>query len=908
MNSLDWLRGDFTLLRLDSWGTAVAWSLSILLLLAFLAAHRRGGWSGWTGFLLRAMALLLLAILVLDPVTESSKPEPGSFLAAVDLSASISPDARKQVFEKLGDVLNQPMAAPVLLGFGSEARVLANDHADWKLLAGRDESSDPGDALAMLLLHRDAAQADVPLWLFSDGNLPQRVLPRPRGRLPRTRMVPLKTAPVKEVRVTHFKREEGAAVDQGAPFVATGFSTVEGPAECVVWVDGVMRRRIPLSLKAGETFEAHGVLPSSLSPGAHRLGVRVVPTDGEAAVRGVVDLIRVPHDTGVRLVTDHPGSPLVTALTTQEQPLQVVSQETFLSEPIVDANEVLILDRVPVPDLLDETVMAALARHVDRGGGMLFLPREDRAELVSPGMKPFSKLLPLLGLPPPPDPIEEEPKEEPPPLNTENEEPGEVDPNNKSKEEVLAPTLGLLLLVDSSSSMREENRLLLAIEASIAAAEVLHPEDYIGVIQFNTSANPVLELTKAGDRTRIKDRVSRIEARGGTSFGPPLELAKEILDPAPLGVKHVVLLSDGDSRPYLLKPLLTSMSDAGITVSTVGCGSQCNRDLLSDIAYWGKGKFLPAMDSKHVPRLFTVEAQRIIEETGARSRKDAEAAAEQEPQEPDLPTPLPPEEPTPEEPPRATPIHVARPTTYLADVPVLDTPGVMGFHPAVPVEGAWVSVETESREPIAAHAFVGNGRVAMWTLPLDGAWAQHLVALDEYPRLLSQTVRFLLPHPQPPRFQLDAQVSGRTLTVNVADRLQRELPRSLEMDVLDPEGAPAPMSFRRIGERSFESTVPASVTARMLHIRVRASKADGGGMGQAICEVPEIPELSHRSPHLEGLERWARSLEGELTPRVPDKWEIPLREVTTRQPRGRYLAMLLLGILVLDFLVWRYGR
>ena len=175
------------------------------------------------------------------------------------------------------------------------------------------------------------------------------------------------------------------------------------------------------------------------------------------------------------------------------------------------------------------------------------------------------------------------------------------------------------------------SKLRLGKEAAIASAEVLHPKDLVGLIQFNSQPSLVLELTPSGDKAEIVDRISRVEAAGGTDFGAALSFAQEIFAAESLGIRHVILLSDGYSKPFLAKRLVTAMADAGITVSTVGCGGGFDEATLSDIAYWGKGRFYPAFDANEIPQIFTIEAERVIKSTGARHRRDAEPPPPSEP-------------------------------------------------------------------------------------------------------------------------------------------------------------------------------------------------------------------------------------------------------------------------------------
>jgi hypothetical protein len=459
--------------------------------------------------------------------------------------------------------------------------------------------------------------------------------------------------------------------------------------------------------------------------------------------------------------------------------------------------------------------------------------------------------------------------------------------------------------------MREENRLLLAIEAAIAAARVLHPEDFVGVIQFNTKASAVLELTKAGNLALIEDRISRLEPRGGTSFGPPLELAREIFGASKLGVRHAILLSDGDSRPYLLKPLVTEMADEGITLSTVACGAQSNEQALSDLAYWGRGKFLPAHNAKSVPQIFTIEAQRIIKETGARSRDTVDPNKEQpKPNNEEPVTPPDPEEEKPKPPedhPEPTTIRNAWPAPYMQGLKIHEALGVMGFHRTRVRPWGWVSVETtESQDPIMAHGYVGRGRVIALSTALDGPWAAPLLVANDYSVLLSQSVRFLSPERGASRFQLEILNRGREAEVTVYDQFEEDLPTDLTFELLDGEGELIPFDVRDLSENEWVIAPGAHSSAASALLRVRS--ASRSGLGEAELHFDQPIELRDLPSDGNSPMRWATALGGELRTDSQVELEIPHRTHVVRDAISNDWYLLLAALLMVEFLLRRVVR
>ena len=74
----------------------------------------------------------------------------------------------------------------------------------------------------------------------------------------------------------------------------------------------------------------------------------------------------------------------------------------------------------------------------------------------------------------------------------------------------MKPPLALYMVLDRSGSMTGL-KVQLAKEAAIAAAEVLKPQDWVGVVAFDSFPHRVLDLTRARERQTIIDEIARIE-------------------------------------------------------------------------------------------------------------------------------------------------------------------------------------------------------------------------------------------------------------------------------------------------------------------------------------------------------------------------------------------------------------
>src|SRR6185295_17555495 len=147
------------------------------------------------------------------------------------------------------------------------------------------------------------------------------------------------------------------------------------------------------------------------------------------------------------------------------------------------------------------------------------------------------------------------------------------------------------------------------------ALDILEEQHQFGVIAFDSQPHEVVPLAPVRSKRRAEDLIDRIQASGQTNIYAALAIAYRSLQNAAPKTRHVILLSDGDTAPADFERLLKRMVEAHITVSTVAIGTAAERDLMADIARWGKGRAYYAEDPAQVPQIFVEDTQNVSRAT-----------------------------------------------------------------------------------------------------------------------------------------------------------------------------------------------------------------------------------------------------------------------------------------------------
>jgi len=147
-------------------------------------------------------------------------------------------------------------------------------------------------------------------------------------------------------------------------------------------------------------------------------------------------------------------------------------------------------------------------------------------------------------------------------------------------EKIIRPSAAVLIVLDASGSMGRmvsggfRTQQEIANEGAALAIETLDKTDLVGVIAFETDHRDVVPLGRNKHAKESADLVRSILPGGGTNLYPVLRAAMSKLNAVEADVKHVIVLSDGQSEgdPEQGVETARAMAELGMSVSTIAVG------------------------------------------------------------------------------------------------------------------------------------------------------------------------------------------------------------------------------------------------------------------------------------------------------------------------------------------------
>jgi Mg-chelatase subunit ChlD len=439
--------------------------------------------------------------------------------------------------------------------------------------------------------------------------------------------------------------------------------------------------------------------------------------------------------------------------------------------------------------------------------------------------------------------------------------------------------VALVLVIDRSGSMGigEPNsgttKMEMAKEAASRAVAELDPDDFAGVLAFDTMFRWVWPLQKVGDANALKalqNEIARLQAGGGTNIFPALEAGYRAVAGADAQLRHVILLTDGRSQSGDYFGLIARYAPVQISLSTVGIGSDTDQDLLKRLAEEGNGRYYYTERARDIPQIILKDAQIAVRNPLV-----------EEPVEPRVVG--------------ASPILLAIDSA----LPVLD-----GYVLTTPKDAAETPLISPRGDPLLAQWQFGLGRSVAWTSDSQGRWTARFASWPDAGQFWSGLVDWVLPPDEDPlRLEVSAVAGLGHLLV------ETDSPPVTRVDTLaritGPAGDARTVRLAASAPGRFEGTFPANDSGAYLVQVTQRDPTGGEQRASGGLVVPYSPEYRAPRPDPQFLARLARAGGGRVLTQPADAWAPLARPGQSERDLSPALLLLALFLFPLDIALRR---
>jgi hypothetical protein len=836
------------------------WGLLLLLLLALLRERSTAGLRPWRSFgalVGRGLALCALLLALAQPVEERWTAD-RSLVFAVDASASLD-GARRTAAERW---LREAWAgrgeidARIVVA-GADLQSVDRLEDALPLLA-RPASADAGTDLRSTLELALASLAPArsrEIVLLSDGAAT-------RGRVDDA----LRVAAARDVPL-HTVALGPASIQASVASVTPEQDRIEGEAVSIAValqantaVAGTLRLEDEAGARVEQQDVAFGPGPGVATlrwtppgPGLHQVRARLsVEGDASGEDDAQAARLRVRPLPAALVVGAAAGAKALESAVTGFVPALRVERSGTLPEPPYDAWSLIVLEDPDLPRLPIART-EALAAWVRGGGRLLVTGGESGLITDEPAAEPLAEILPVRF--------------------------------PKTKKQQRAP-LSVVYALDRSDSMAGSAKFELAAAALAQSLHLLPEQARVGVIGFSDFPEWVVPLGPLGDPAAVLSALQGVRIRGGTSIFHALQAALDALRADDALVKHVVLLSDGQSTTTFMRhgDVVTGMLRQNITVTTIAVSPDSDRPEMERIAEAGGGRAHYAERFTDLPKLFLDEMMMVT-----RTNKVEEDF-------------------------EVLPVRGSR---FLSSLPEdALVPRLSGYVRGEQRPGTELALATADGHPILASGRHGRGSVVLLTTDLGGPWSERWRTWTDHAALWDGVLHALLRPDPPERLGLRASVEGRTATLlfDAVDPLHNPRGDLVVEALLDgPDGATRAVPLPVVGPGRYGAEVEIGADgATLARVAAIGTTVEGGPPapgGELLASLhptpPEEARASSFNPEL--LRSIAAATGGLVDPSPADVLGRATPQRKERIPRWPWPLAAALALLVLD-LGWRRAR
>jgi uncharacterized membrane protein len=703
--------------------------------------------------------------------------------------------------------------------------------------------------------------------LLSDGNdtsgEAQDAIAAAAGRGIRLDVVTPADESAAEVLVDALDAPPGARVGETIDLVVRLRSTITTGATLRLLADGATVASRDLELEPGITTIPFAVTADE--PGFHVFRAVIEPDDDRFSENNAADAyVLVTGPPQVLVATDDAGraADLIESLGDGSLEVTVVPSGGVPSSLTGLAGyDSVVLDNVSADDL-GEPTMAALQSYVrDLGKGLVMLGGRESYGAGGYLDTPLEETLPVY---------------------------------MTVRDRERSPDVAMVAVVDKSGSMadchctgdsrdnanpsgsRGFEKVDIAKEAILRAAEALAPTDQLGVVAFDNNAHWAVR-TAPIDFGALGNGLG-FAADGNTNIFAGLKAAYDDLINNPATLRHIILITDGWSTHGAYDELLTDMQAAGITLSTIGTGGG-SAGLLERLAEQSGGRYYDAADATTIPDIFLKETirtagEQIVEET-------------------------------------FQPIPSAT-SDILDGLDPGRLPQLLGYNATTAKGSATVSLLTGREDPLLAQWQYGLGRAAAWTSDARQQWATPWIGTEEFGTLSAQLVAWTLPPEDAEGIDVTFSPGERgELNVEVTSFDDESGPRNFFRTVLRlvaPDLEPTQTVLEQVGPGRYAGTVRAADPgAYLVRVAQTFEGEDGTDAASRTLGIvsPAAEEFRRLGVDIDALAAFAAAGGGRELPLAAedpgaDVWRHDIAASAFPTPIWPWLLLLAIALVPLD--------
>ena len=822
------------------------WLLLALPLLWFRLRDQRFSIVIW-----RTVILLLFIVILADPqsVTEQTRHEERIF--AFDLSQSI-PESMHRWMESTADSRFSPNQQDRIFVFGSETREVTN-WREWLKGENSEQSSiRPGktslEKLFTTLLELPAAPRS--LFIFTDGWETQgnveHLLPAIAGSgLKIYPILPAGPPKIANVAVTKLLAptygNSGEALNLKVVLENQNEREVDGTL--TLTRNGQTFKTDSVKLKPGSQIFTYQTTLSDGSPtSSYRASFtpRRADFDRYAADNQALAWVTVRSKAKVLLLNGRSGGGRYLEEIFKRLGFEVTSR-TADSPPAPTGYQVVVFNNAE-REKFSTSYLASIERHVAAGNGFLMLGDEASFAPGSYRRTPIENILP-------------------------------VEPREPKREE---KNRAVVLVIDKSGSMREGNKMLYSLEAAKVLARQLKDNDLLGVVAFDVSPFIVVPMESVGRlRSTFNSQIDRLRPGGQTYIYPALLEAKRQLERQNAAIKHVILLSDGETRgsqSELIDLVSVMKNEMKITVSGIAVGAEADIRLMKRVSQYGGGLFHYTLDPSTLPQIVLQQIQ-------------------------DKPT---------DEPPRErdfTPLQ-ERGSQLLSSFQTRSYPTIRGYMETDLKRGAHLDLmipRDDRKAPLLASWQYERGKSIALTTDLEGRWSRNWIQWNELQNFWGKILDWLRPSEEPiPLHEARVSLSASQPVLELFAYEEASADSQFRFSVIGKSGR-SEGTLRKLAPGHYQAELPISVPG---DYRVELTEERRGRripyppIGYTLPYDRES-EIARPEFNTNLLIQLAQATGGEINPESPDKFQ--KQDVTRNyQPMRQPLIVLAFVLFLLE--------